>query len=75
MNDLPDLPNCMHCQQPLEAHVPRPDGNRACPDGKNTFNFTLQINPEAIEYVKANLDKSPSELAQGWIDKVRKRQR
>jgi len=69
------IPNCMHCQQPLEAHTPRPDGNSTCADGKNTFNFEFQIDPEAAAYVKANMDKSPEELTQDWIERIRARDR
>lgn len=70
-----NAPNCMHCQQPLEAHTPRSDGDSTCPDGKNTFNFEFQISSEAAAYVQANLDKSPEELTQGWIERIRTRDR
>lgn len=65
----------MHCQQPHEAHTLQPDGDSACPDGKNTFNFEFQINPEVAAYVQANMDKSPEELTQGWIEHIRARDR
>jgi hypothetical protein len=66
-----NVPDCMHCQRPLEEHMRLPDGNSACADGKNTFNFKLQISTEAAKFVKANLDKPSKELAQGWIEQVR----
>jgi hypothetical protein len=65
----------MHCQQPLEAHTRRPDGDSDCPDGKNTFNFEFQINPEVAAYVQANMDKSSEELTAGWIEHIRARDR
>ena len=68
-------PVCMHCQQPFQAHTRRGDDDPLCPDGKNTFNFEFQISPEAAAYVQANMDKSPNELAQGWIEQVRQRER
>lgn len=66
------MPPCMNCQQPFEAHTVLPGGrDRACPDGKNTFNCEFQISAEAAAFVKANLDKSPEELTKLWIDRVR----
>lgn len=69
-------PNCMHCNQPLEAHTPLPDGrDSACPDGKNTFNFEFQIHPEVAAFVQENLDKPSDELARLWIERVREKNR
>ena len=69
-------PNCMHCNQPLDAHTPLPGGHdSACPDGKNTFNFEFQINPEVAAFVKENLDKPSDELARLWIERVIARDR
>ncbi|HSX23378.1 MAG TPA: hypothetical protein VLE97_11445 [Gaiellaceae bacterium] len=72
----PPPPTCMHCGEPLEAHTPLPGGrDSACRDGKNTFNFEFQINPEVAEFVKANLDKPPEELTRLWIERVRANER
>lgn len=68
-------PNCMHCNQPFEAHAPQSSGDSLCPDGKHTFNCEFQINPEAAAFVKANLDKPSDELAQLWIERVRQKNR
>lgn len=64
--------NCMHCNLRFDDHDVRPDGDRACRDGKNTFNVVFEINPAVGEFIKENLDKSPEELADLWIDKVRR---
>jgi hypothetical protein len=67
--------NCMYCLRPFDAHTQLPTGDRGCADGKNTFNVEFQISPDAAAYVQANLDKSSADLAQGWIDQVRRKQR
>lgn len=69
----PGVPPCMNCQQPFAAHPPLPSGDRACPDGRNTFNCEFQISEEVAEFVRANLDKSPEELTRLWIERVRKK--
>lgn len=67
---------CMHCNQSFEDHTPTPDGkDSTCPDGKNTYNFEFQINPEVAKFVQENLDKSPQELTTMWIDRVRAKDR
>lgn len=66
------IPPCMHCQRPIEDHTAMPSGRDSqCPDGSGrVFDVMFTINPAAAEFVKENLDKSPEELTQMWIDKV-----
>lgn len=65
---------CCNCNKPFDEHADR-DGTRVCPGGASTFNYVFQASPEVIDFVKANLDKSPEELTRMWIDRVVTRDR
>ena len=64
-------PPCMHCGEEFDQHDIR--GNereRWCRDGQHRFNFEFQVNPEVIDFLKANPDKSTKELTAMWIERV-----
>jgi hypothetical protein len=62
----------MHCGESFEQHALR-DNERWCRDGQHRFNCEFQINPEVVDFVKAYPDKSGKELADLWIERMRKR--
>ncbi len=64
---------CMHCGNAFAQHALR-DEKRWCPNGTQEFNVEFQVNPEVIEFVKAHPDKSSAELAELWIERIRRKQ-
>jgi hypothetical protein len=62
----------MHCGEAFAQHTLRGE-TRWCPNGTQQFNVEFQANPEVIDFVKANSDKSSAELAELWIKRVTKR--
>lgn len=66
--------NCINCNRPFDEHA-AVGGDRVCPGSRSTFNVVFEANPEVVDFVKANLDKSPEELTRMWIDRVVTRDR
>ena len=59
----------MHCGEDFDQHTAR--GNeRWCRDGQHRFNFEMTVNPEVIDFIQANPDKSSKELTDMWIERV-----
>ena len=60
-------PPCMHCGQDFDQHS---GDERWWRDGQHRFNFEMTVNPEVIDFLRANPDKSTKELTALWIDRV-----
>ena len=66
--------SCMHCGEAFNQHAIC--GNeRWCRDGQHRFNVEFQVNPEVVDFLKANPDKSSNELAELWIERVTTRRK
>ena len=62
----------MHCGENFDQHESH--GNeRWCRDGQHRFNFEFQVNPEVVDFLKANPDKSSKELTAMWIERMRRK--
>ena len=65
----------MHCGAMFDQHEIRGNDERWCRNGQQRFNVEFQVNPEVIDFLKANPDKSSKELADLWIERVTTRRK
>ena len=66
----------MHCGEEFDQHDIRDNKReRWCRDGQHRFNVEFQANPEVIDFLKANPDKSSKELTDLWIERVTTRKK
>ena len=71
-------PPCMHCGEDFNQHEARGSKGaieRWCRDGQHRYNFEMAVNPEVIDLLRANPDKSTKELTAMWIERVTQRKR